>query len=1169
MKCSRCQHENEAGAKFCEECAAPLARACAKCGRPLSPTAKFCPECAHPTGLSAAPPPAQRLDSPESYTPKHLAEKILTSKTALEGERKQVTVLFADVSGFTSISERLDPEDVHAFMTQAFELMLAEVHRYEGTVNQFLGDGLMALFGAPVAHEDHARRAVHAALGIRQALDGYQDELRGAKGVTFRIRQGLNTGLVVVGSIGNDLRMDYTAVGDTTNLAARLQQAAQPGGIVISEATHRLISGYFDTLALGELSLKGKAAHVRAWDVVSAREGRTRLEVEVDRGLTPFVGRDRELRLVLECAEKAKAGHGQVVFVVGEPGIGKSRLLLEFKRRLGEDVAWRAGHAMSFGRAMPFHPVIDLVKRSFRLEERDTEQVIVEKVESAVLGLGEDLRPVLPYLRYLLSVDPGDPGVLRMDPKQRRAEIFHALRLLTLRAAEAKPQVLLFEDLHWIDQATEDFVAFVADSIPTSRVLLLLTYRPGYVHRLGDRTYHTRIMLDSLSAEHSIQMARAILVAEDLPEGLNALVARKAEGNPFFVEEVIRCLREAGEIRRDGDRYVLAKRLDEIFIPDTIQDVITARIDRLEEAPKKILQLGAVIGQEFTHRILDRLADVREQTGEFVQRLKALELIYEKSVFPELAYMFKHALTHDVAYTSLLVRRRKELHGLIGLAIEELYGDRLAEHYGVLAYHFTRGEEWPKALEYLFKAAEKAAKAFATREALTLYDQALEAAVQLRTAVDPGTVMAIHQAKCALFFVLSDFERSRAEGERVLEIARSVGDRAREGAALAAIAWASMWSQDLDNALAYATRAIDVVAEADVKPVLARSHFTIGFVHAVTGGLDRATSEIDRALAISRSGRDPIHQSLSLSVAGLLKNWEGEYGIAASLQSQALEMAREHNLLVPLLFAFFLHGLTLTGNGSYDRALATFEEGLLLAEKVGDEAIHHRILNCLGWLHFELGDLERATELNGRSAEVGRRRRDPGTLPNAEVNLGEIYLARGDLALAQDLLEGVHHYAQNPATSEWMRFRYSIRLFASLGELWLARGDLVKARGFAEQCLGLATRTNARRNLVKGWRLTGEIARAQRRWEDAKRALGTALGLAEAIGNPPQIWKTHIALGRLHVERKDPAAADGAYRAARAVIDGVIAGLQDVRLRSSFERGPWFKEVDQGTDSVA
>ncbi|MFQ5946588.1 MAG: AAA family ATPase, partial [Anaerolineae bacterium] len=1019
-----------------------------------------------------------------------------------------MTVLFVDVSGFTSLSERLDPEDVHGFMTRAFELMLAEVHRYEGTVNQFLGDGIMALFGAPIAHEDHGQRAVHAALAIRTALQDYQDELQRRRGINFQVRQGLNTGLVVVGSIGSDLRMDYTAVGDTTNVAARLLQVAEPGRIVISEATHRLVGDYFYARLLGEFPLKGKDEPVQAWEVISARAARTRLEVEVERGLTPFVGRDRQLRLLLECFEKAKVGHGQAVFIAGESGIGKSRLLFEFRRQLGENATWLEGHSMSFGRSIAFHPVIDLLKRNFRIDEPDTEATIIKKIEQGALALGEDLRPVLPYLRYLLSLDPGDPAVLTIDPKQRRAEMFDALRRLTLRAAQVHPQVLIFEDLHWMDQATQEYLVFIADSIPASRTLLVLTYRTGYVHPLGERTYHTRITLDTLSTEDSVQMAESMLATDGLPEELKALIVRRAEGNPFFVEEVVKSLQEVGALRPVGDRYVLAKRLEEIFIPDRIQDVIMARIDRLEEAPKNILQLASVIGREFTRRLLDRLAEIRESTEEFLQELKAIELIYEKSLFPELAYMFKHALTHEVAYNSLLVQRRKELHRLIGLAIEELYADRPAEQYEVLAYHFSKGEAWAKALQYLLKAAEKAAKAFATREALALHDQALEAASQLGEAADLKTVMAIRQAKSSLYFVLSDFERSRAEGERLLDLARRAGDQMNEGMALAGIAWASTWARDLEGAVAHARQAIEVAEQTDAKPVLARGHFTIGFVRAVTGGLDQAREELDKALMVSQSAGDVTHQSLSLLSAGLLKNWEGEYTTASRLQSQGLAIAREHNLLVPLLFGFFLYGITLTGKGDYGGALPTFEEGLALSEKVGDEAIHHRLLNCLGWLHIELGDLDRAADLNRRSAEVGRRRGDPGTIPNAEINLGDIFLAKGDLTLAQEFFDGVSRLAKDPATSDWMRFRYSIRLFASLGDLWLARGEPAKAQEFAEGCLDLATRSNSRKNLVKGWRLKGEIAVARHQWDEADAALRQALTIAEAVRNPTQLWKT-------------------------------------------------------------
>jgi class 3 adenylate cyclase/tetratricopeptide (TPR) repeat protein len=1159
MQCPRCQHANPPQAKFCLECGTHLALTCAACATELPVGAKFCLECGQPVGGPSAGP--AQFTSPAAYTPRHLAEKILTSRSALEGERKQVTVLFVDVSGFTSLSERLDPEDVHGLMSRAFELMLAEVHRYEGTVNQFLGDGIMALFGAPIAHEDHAQRAVHAALGIRKALEGYQEELRGRRGISFQVRQGLNTGLVVVGSIGNDLRMDYTAVGDTTNVAARLQAAADPGRIVMSDAIHRLVGGYFYVRPLGEFTLKGKAEPVRAWEVLSARVARTRLDVEAERGLTPFVGRDRELRLLFECFEQAKAGHGQAVFIAGEPGIGKSRLLLEFRRRLGDEATWLEGRAMSFGRAMAFHPLIDLLRRNFRIEEGDTERAIIQKIERGVLRLGEDLRPLLPYLRYLLSVDPGDPAVLTMDPQQRRGEIFDALRRLTVRASEVRPQVAVFEDAHWMDQATEEYLLFTADSVPTSRVLRILTYRPGYVHPFGERTYHARIALNTLSAVHSVEMAQAMLATERLPEGLQALIVRKAEGNPFFVEEVVKSLLEVGAIRRSGDSYVLAKRQDEIFVPDAIQDVIMARIDRLAEAPKRTLQLASVIGREFTRRLLDRIAELRARTEEYLRELKAIELIYEKSLFPELAYMFKHALTHEVAYNSLLVERRKALHRLIGLAIEELYADRLAEQYEILAYHFTKGEEWAKALEYLHRAAEKAAKAFATREALALYDQALEAAGQLGAAVGARTMMAIHQAKSDLYFVLSDFERAWTEGEQFLALARLAGDRASEAAALAGMGSASARAHDYDRALAYARQAIQIAEQLDDKPILASGHFTIAQVYGVTGRIDQAWEEVDQALTKDWSAGDVTDQRLSIWVPGLLKNWQGEYAEATRLLSKAMHVARERNLPFPLLFLFFTYGITLTGKGGYDEALATFQEGLALSEKVGDEVLRHRLFNSLGWLHSELGDLDRALDLNRRGAEGARKRGDPETIANAEVNLGDIFLAKGDLALAQEYLDGVYRLVKDPATSDWMKWRYSMHLFASLGDLWLAKGDAAKAWEFAERCLEIATRTNSRKYLVKGYRLKGEGALVRRQWDEAEGVLRQALTIAEAIGNPTQLWRTHLALGQLFAATKKPERARHAYQAAREVIDRVKASLQNPGLRASLENSPLFRHV--------
>ena len=1141
------------------KCGAGLTLACAKCGTELPAAAAFCFACGH--SVEAPPAVRPRFVSPEAYTPKHLADKILTSRSAIEGERKQVTVLFVDVSGFTALSERLDPEEVHGVMTRAFELMLAEVHRYEGTVNQFLGDGIMALFGAPIAHEDHGQRAVHAALGIRQALGGYQDELQRSRGIGFQVRQGLNTGLVVVGSIGSDLRMDYTAVGDTTNVAARLLQAADPGRIVVSEGAHRLVQGYFHTRSLGELPLKGKAEPVQAWEVIAARKPRTRLEVEAERGLTPFVGREREVRLLDECFEKARAGQGQVVFLVGEPGIGKSRLVYEFRRRIADEATWLEGHCISFGRSIAFHPLIDLLKRNFRIEEGDAEDTIATKIEGGVVRLGEDLRPILPYLRYLLSVDPGDPTVLSMDPQQRRGEIFDALRRLALRASEVRPQVAVYEDVHWMDKATEEYLVASEDGIPASRTLRILTYRAGYVHPFGERTYHTRIALTTLSTEASVQMAQAMLAAERLPEELQALIVRKAEGNPFFVEEVVKSLQEVRALRPAGDGYVLAKRLDEIVVPDTIQDVIMARIDRLEDAPKRILQLASVIGREFTRRLLDRIAEMRERTEEFLRELKALELIYEKSLFPELAYMFKHALTHEVAYNSLLVQRRKDLHRLIALAIEELYADRLAEHYAVLAYHFAKGEAWDKALDYLLKAAKKAAGAFATREAIALYDQALEVAGQLGEAVDARTLMGIHQAKADLYLLVSDFEQARSEAERLLAIARRVGDRVTEGAALAGMGMASFWGHQFERALAEARQAIEIAQAVGARSVLACGHLATGMVYEITGRLDEARRELEQVVMISRPMGDVVNESTALVFAAEMKGWEGMFDEAERLYAEGIRLARAHNVLMPLLEGLFMCGIARTGKGDHDGALAMLQEGLALAEKVGDENFTPRYLNSLGWLHIECGGLDHALELNRRAAEGARKRGDHESIGNAEINLGDIFVRQGDLALAQEFFDGVHRMVKDPVTSEWMRWRYSMHLFASLGELWLARGDLGRAREFADQCLDLATRTTSRKYLIKVWRLRGEIALARRQWDDAEAALRQALPVAELIGNPTQLWKTHLAFGRLHAEAKQHRAAQQAHRAAREVIDRVKGSLRHPGLRASLENDPLIRQV--------
>src|SRR5215471_14444479 len=470
-----------------------------------------------------AAPARTQEHTPLTYTPKHLAEKILTSRSALEGERKQVTVLFADVAGFTTLAEQLDPEVVHDIINRCFEHITAEVHRFEGTINQYTGDGVMALFGAPIAHEDSPRRAVHAALGIQRAIRDVAQALQAERGLSLQMRIGINTGLVVVGKIGDDLRMDYTAVGDTTNLAARLQQMAQPGSVVISAATHQHVASFFETRELGERPVKGRAP-VHAFEVLRPRSRRTRFDVAVERGLTPLVGRERELATLRERFREVKAGRGQVVGIAAEAGMGKSRLVLEFRRALaqtGEAVTWVEGHCISFGQASPFLPLIELLRENFQIDEFDGEPEIIAKVEQGMRRMGE-LEAYIPAIRYLLSVDPGDAVLTAMDGPARRRQLFAAIRALSLRGAWLRPLVLVVEDLHWIDTSSEEFLTFMLDAVAGVPLLLLVTYRIGYTPPFGSRSFSTTLTLYSFSEAETLTMVGHILGVAQFPAELQA-----------------------------------------------------------------------------------------------------------------------------------------------------------------------------------------------------------------------------------------------------------------------------------------------------------------------------------------------------------------------------------------------------------------------------------------------------------------------------------------------------------------------------------------------------------------------------------------------------------------------------------------------------------------------
>ena len=1032
---------------------------------------------------------------------------------------------------------------------RALEQAAAKAVAFGGRVIELRASGLVAAFGLEPA-EDTPRHAAHAALAM---LHGARAQ-RAATAQSPQLRIALHTDEMLVGRLGHRVELDADARRAADRVLGELRETAANEPLVVSAETKPWLERRFTLEPVARADRSGASA----WRVTG--------RLDPTRRAAPFVARARELELLEDLFTQAQEGRGQAVLLAGDPGIGKSRLLQELQQRTRDRAGWLEGHAVSFGRSLPFHPLIDLLKRACGVDDGDTEQVIGEKIEHVAARLGGELRPAVGFLRAMLSIDPGDAGVAAMDPKLRRAGMFEAVRQFLLASAAARPLVVMLEDAHWMDEATTEFLALMADSVASSRILLCVTQRTGFALTFGEGVFQTRLTMSRLSQAETTAIAGALLGVPVLAPELQQLLDAKTDGNPFFVEEVIRSLYESGALERRGDTIGLAHPTETIDVPDTIQDVILARLERVDARARDMLHVAAVIGREFSRRVLERVVTAADGDGSIDDRVHALlsaELIQKGRVWPEVAYVFRHALTQEVAYHSQREPERQALHARIGEAIELVYSDRLSEHVGVLAYHFTRARQWGKALDYLLTAARQAEQSFATREALALYDEAKAAAEQQAGGVAAAaTLIAIHESKARLHFVRSDFEQSAAEAERILPLARLTGDAVKEGEALATIAWASTWLRNLEAAVSFARNALTVAEPAGDLAVQGRAYLTLGFVRGVTGFLDESRASLDQAISLSRLAGDVVHRSLALSIAGLLRNWAGDYDAAVRLQDEGLLLARDRGMLLPLLFSCFMRGLTLTGKGNYDEAFVSFTEGLALAERVGDEAIHHRLLNCLGWLYAELGDLDHAEVLNTTSAQIGRRRRDPGTQPNAELNLGDIVRARGDLTLARELYDGVYRYWKDPGTSEWMRFRYSIRMFASMGELALARGDLAAARAHSAECLDLATRTGSRKNLVKGWRLAGELERAARHWDRAEQHLRTALELAVSVGNPVQYWRTELALGQLLSDAGRPDEARDAFQRASLRMQRLRESLRHERLRDAFEKSSELRLVN-------
>lgn len=1094
MRCLQCQFDNPSGIKFCGQCGTKLAALCPRCGAENPPSFKFCGECgsslAAPRTEVPAPepgPPAllQTAAPVQSYTPPHLASQVLQSRTALEGERKQVTVLFCDLVGSTALAVKLGPETMHLLLNRFFELALREVHRYEGTINQFLGDGFMALFGAPIAHEDHARRAALAALGLRKSLEEHHAELGDLHGVNITVRMGLNTGWVVVGGIGDQLRRDYTAIGDTTNLAARLQQIAEPGTILVSEDTGRFLQGSARLEPIEPVRVKGKEAPVRASRLVSL--GILQAEQAVLSGMSrsPFVGRQREMAILEQMRERAAAGEGQVVGIAAEAGAGKSRLAYEFRRRLWDrPVLFLAGRCLSYASGIPYVPILYMLRNEWGIAETDDPATVSAKVYASLQAAGMDAEESLPYLLNLLGVPQENRQLAELSPQALQARTFRILRQMILNAGRGKLVVLEIEDLHWVDKTSEDFLAFLVEGLVAARMLLLVTYRSGYRPPWIEKSYATQITLSRLTDGESQAVVRSVLRRVDPTDALVGSVLSKAEGNPFFLEELARSVLERPDIS----------------VPDTIQGVLMARIDRLPEDHKRLLQTASVLGRELPINLLAEVWGEGENLAPLLADLKRWEFLYEEPTAEEPRYLFKHALTQEAVYQTLLKSRRQALHARAGRAFEDLYAGHLDDVYDTLAYHYSEADDPGKAVRYLVLFAEQAARRYAHSEAAQALREALvhcerlpklgkdcrrmEVLLRLAESLLPlacfsetlelflrhwGTLERLGDPALAgryYFWLahthsyLGEQEESASNAWRSIEVARRTEDASTEGKARYVLCRDAFWSGRFSEGIEHGRQAITLLEQSEDRWWQGQAYWVAGFHHYVLGHFEEAFACMRQAEEIWRALQDPR----------LDPSWSTGY-FHASL-------------------------------GDWDLGIEECKGGL---ERAQDPLNMAAALGFLGYAYLEKGDLSQAVEALESSVERLRQAGMQQLLGWFSAFLAEAFLLSGHPKKARKIA------AEALATTEGINFRYGNGMVQrALGRIARAGGDTETARTWLKEALESFRSIQARFEVARTQMDLAVLASA----EEAARQIGEARRIFLSLKLPRYVEKADtLAVG--------------------------------------------------------
>jgi class 3 adenylate cyclase/tetratricopeptide (TPR) repeat protein len=967
----------------------------------------------------------------------------------LEGERKQVTVLFADVKGSMELAERVDPEEWHRILDRFFQILADGVHRFEGTVNQYTGDGIMALFGAPIAHEDHAQRACYAALHLRNELRRYADELRVERGLNFSVRMGINSGEVVVAKIGDDLRMDYTAQGHTVGLAARMEELAAADRVYLTQYTADLATGYFDLRDLGASRIKGLSEPLHLFELEDVGRLRTRLEVSRARGFSKFVGRADELASLEVALERSRSGSGQVVGIVGEAGLGKSRLCYEFEeicRARGIPVQHAGG--VSHGKAIPLLPILGLFRQALGVSPRDDAREARQKIAGSVLLLDEELREELPLLFDFLGVPDPERPAPALDSEVRQRRLLALLKRYSIARSQREPTVLVFEDLHWVDSTTETFVEALADATEEARTLMVVNFRPEYRSEWMHRSYYQQLPLRPLDWPGVDEMLREWLGDHRSLAGLCERIFERTEGNPFFIEEVVRSLIESERLEGARGHYRLVGKLEQIEIPATVQSVLAARIDRLGERDKRVLQLCAVIGEDLREPLIEPIADLAE--AELAEALRSLvqgEFLYERALYPELEYAFKHALTREVAYESQLRGRRARVHAAAAKALEELYAEALDEKAALLAHHWEqagdvlesgrwhhRAAQWmfmrdpAYTLEHAQKVREFLAEAPESPETLELRIDALRFILVsgsllgleedgFARLVEEGNALLLRSgdARTHALFLLGTgaalllARRLRAALlplEQAVARADESGDPELRAQARNTLAMAHAMGASSDRVLALTEEVIEILggaAAAEANPSPLNPYHRVlsfrGFAFGLSGRFGEARAMLDRALELTLERADLGFASMIQAFCAYLEVWRGSPLGAVAHARQSVESAERAGMPFGLANAYQALGRAHLGNKDLEDARAALEH----AEAIAPGALAHNayVLAFLAEACAGLGDCARAREAAAEAIAIADR--EGVRSGQIQISLARVLRSADGLAAEQEI----------------------------------------------------------------------------------------------------------------------------------------------------------------------